>query len=398
MRILLVSQFYAPEPGAAANRLSSFVNSLLERGHEVTVICEQTREPTAGFRRPFGWRLFVTERAQNLRIHRLRPWSVSESGNAQISFAAGAGALAAALRRPDLVVVSSPPLLGALAGAAAARVRDVPLVADIRDPWPALGRLVGIFEPGLWLDAMEHGERWLYRRATRVTATTAPACRHVDEIAQRRVAIHLPNGALDELVALPYQPPPDNRPIRIGYAGRLGKAQGLDVVLDAAALLDEDEVSFVILGDGSRREHLRARIVGEGLANVVLQSRLPVGEVGAFLRSCDALLVPLSGRVGFEDYVPSKLYDAMAAGRCAIVAARGEAERLTRELGCGVVTPPEDGAALAELVRVLAGDRNLVRRLGLAGKLAAVSHARSHTADQLCELLERIASSGPQAS
>jgi colanic acid biosynthesis glycosyl transferase WcaI len=391
--MLIVCQDYAPQPVAAANRMSSFVHGLLERGHKVTVICEHPRDSSGTFGQPVGRRPLVVERAPNLCIYRLRAWSEAEGNNAQRAFAAGAGALAAAVPRPDLVLVSSPPLPGAVAGAAVARLRRVPLVADVRDAWPALGKLMGIFEPGLFLDTLEFGERCLYRWAARVTATTQPICRHVDAIAQRQIAVHLPNGALDQLVALPYQPPPERRPLRIGYAGRLGGAQGLDIVLDAAALLDESEASFVIVGDGSRREHLLGRIAGEGLRNVDVRRPLPVAEVGAFLLSCDALLVPLSSRVGFEDYVPSKLYDAMAVGRCAIVAARGEAERLTRELGSGSVTAPEDGAALAEVVRLLAGDRALVRRLGFAGKQAASSHARSHIAEQLAELVEGIVSS-----
>jgi glycosyltransferase involved in cell wall biosynthesis len=189
--------------------------------------------------------------------------------------------------------------------------------------------------------------------------------------------VHLPNGALDALVALPDSEPPDG-PFTVGYAGNLGIAQGLGVVLDAARRLPE--VRFVLVGDGPVRAQLAD-------PRVELRPPVPVSELAPFLQSCHALLVPLRDHPLLGDFIPSKLYDAMAVGRPALVAARGEAAALVRETGAGVVVAPEDGEALAAAIEALRADPARARALGAAGRVAARGLARSHQLDRLEQTL-----------
>jgi glycosyltransferase involved in cell wall biosynthesis len=172
--------------------------------------------------------------------------------------------------------------------------------------------------------------------------------------------------------------------------GNLGIAQGLDIVLEAAALLRGEPVRFRLVGDGPRRAEL-ARAAG-GLGNVDLHDLVPVERVGAVLQACHALLVPLRAHPLLADFMPSKLYDAMAVGRPAIVAAHGEAAALVRETGAGVVVPPEDGAALAAAVRRLRSDPQAARRMGESGRAAAATMARSRQVERLETVLEQAAS------
>jgi glycosyltransferase involved in cell wall biosynthesis len=118
---------------------------------------------------------------------------------------------------------------------------------------------------------------------------------------------------------------------------------------------------------------------------VTFEPGVPAGEVGPLLQDCDALLVPLGAHPLLADFIPSKLYDAMAVGRAAIVgvAADGEAARLVRESGCGIVIAPEDGAALAGAVRDLAADRSRAAALGADGRAAVGEHARSRQVERL---------------
>jgi glycosyltransferase involved in cell wall biosynthesis len=234
-------------------------------------------------------------------------------------------------------------------------------------------------------------ERWLYRHAAAVTATTRPFCRHIDSVAGTSVATHIPNGALDSLVALPHRPPPSHVPFRIGYFGNFGIAQGLRIVLDAARILAGDAIEFLLVGAGPLEAELRARAAELGLTNVVLREAVDPDHVGDLLLSCHALLVPLGDHPLLADFIPSKLYDAMAVGRPAIVAARGEAAAFAGEHGVGLVITPEDGEALAAAVRRLLGDRELASRLGVAGKTISAEYARSRQAARLCELLESVA-------
>jgi glycosyltransferase involved in cell wall biosynthesis len=394
--VLVVSQYYHPEVGATQNRMRAFVEGLLERGHHVTVICEQPNHPHGVFQEGYGRRPLQRERAEGLSVSRVWVYASPSKTTARRvlfygTFAAAAFALAAAARNPDVVFATSPPLPGALATALAAKLRRTPMVLDVRDLWPAAAEALGELSNPSVLRVFERGERWLYRTAAAVTATTRPFCRHIDLVAEASLAMELPNGALDELVAIPARLPPADVPFRIGYFGNFGIAQGLRIVLDAAALLAGEEIEFLLVGGGPLRDQLQRRADELALANVRILPGVPTNHVGDLMLSCHAIIVPLRDHPLLSDFIPSKLYDTMAVGRAAIVAARGEAPELVIRHGFGVVIPPEDGAALAAVARELAGDRAMTIRLGAAGRAVAGDYARSRQAERLCQLLERVA-------
>jgi glycosyltransferase involved in cell wall biosynthesis len=392
VHVLIVSQYFRPEVGATQNRLGTFADGLVERGHTATVVCEQPNHPAGVFHAGFGRRPLMSERRGALTVR--RTWVAASPRKTTArrlafysTFAGGAGALTLAARGADVLFASSPPLPGALAAAGAARARGLPFVLDVRDIWPAAAEALGELSNRRVLRMFERAERWLYRSAARVTATTGPFCRHIDATAGRDVSVHLPNGALDELVALPLTAAPAEGPFTVGYAGNFGIAQGLGIVLDAADELRDEDVRFVLVGAGPRSEDIRDQRDKRRLGRVELRPGIPVLDIGPFLLSCDAVLVPLRDHPVFEGFIPSKLYDAMAVGRPALVAARGEAAALVREHGCGLEVAPESGPQLAAAVRTLMGDRELSERLGAAGKRAAASYARSRQVDRLEEVL-----------
>lgn len=395
MHVLVVSQYFRPEVGATQNRLGTFVDGLVDRGHELTVICEQPNHPAGVFAAGFGRRPVMTERAGSLTVR--RTWVAASPRKTTArrlafygTFAAGAAALTAAARRADVAFTSSPPLPGALAAAAVAAARRLPFVLDVRDLWPAAAEALGELSNPRVLRLFERAERWLYQQAARVTATTRPFCRHIDRVAGRAISVHLPNGALDELVDLPSAAPPTG-PFTVGYAGNFGIAQGLGIVLDAADELRDRDVRFVLAGAGPLQNELRRERDRRGLSAVGIRPGVPVADLGALLLSCDALLVPLRDHPLLADFIPSKLYDAMAVGRPALVAATGEAAALVRRHGCGIEVAPEDGAGLARAVRALMTDRHSAHRMGAAGKAAAAAYARSRQVDRLEEVLREAA-------
>jgi glycosyltransferase involved in cell wall biosynthesis len=163
----------------------------------------------------------------------------------------------------------------------------------------------------------------------------------------------------------------------------LGIAQGLGIVFDAAERLRDEDVRFLIVGDGPLSGELRAKRQRRALESVEIRPAVPVDDIANVMQGCNALLVPLRAHPLLSDFVPSKLYDAMAVGRPAIVAARGEAVSLVRDCDAGIAIPPEDGAALAAAVRTLARDRDGAASLGEAGRRAAHEHARSRQIERL---------------
>jgi glycosyltransferase involved in cell wall biosynthesis len=123
----------------------------------------------------------------------------------------------------------------------------------------------------------------------------------------------------------------------------------LDVVVDAAVLLKERKsgVRFILLGTGLEVASLQNEVKKRGLNNVEFLPSVPMEQVGAYLKSADALLVHLRRDKLFEITIPSKTQAYMAVGKPILMAVQGEASDLVRRAACGLVAEPQDSVSLA---------------------------------------------------
>jgi glycosyltransferase involved in cell wall biosynthesis len=402
MRILILTQHFAPEVTAARARVEAFAAGLAAREHEVEVICAVPNHPEGIVHPEFRHRAIVRAEQDGYRVKyvwvRASPKkSVRNRLLLYATFAASATLAGALTRRPDVVLASSPPLpVGAAAAAVAARHR-VPWVLDVRDLWPEAAVALGELPDGRAARAAERLERWLYKSAAAITTVTAPFC---DDITERGVDADkvtlIPNGTtrqwLDagELDADRVAADLPGDRFVWAYGGNLGLAQGLDAAIDAAADLGSD-YQLLLIGDGPLRSQLeeRAAELPDGLVDI--RGLVQPDVAARTLRAADALLVPLDARPALRKFVPSKLFDCAALGRPVIVSAAGEASRIAAEAGAGLTVPPSDPVALADAVRALRDDPALRDRLSAAGRELARAYLRDRGVDRLDALLRSLA-------
>ena len=177
MRVLIFTQYFTPEIGATQTRLHTFAAGLAERGHEVEVICEAPNHPQGVVRPGYGGKLVDRRRLDGFRVSYVwvstHPVKTTRNRLAFYgSYTAGAALVGSAMRRPNVIFASSPPLPVGVAAAAAAIRHRVPWVLDVRDLWPEAAVALGELSNPRLLRLAEHLERWLYRRAAAVTAVT----------------------------------------------------------------------------------------------------------------------------------------------------------------------------------------------------------------------------------
>jgi glycosyltransferase involved in cell wall biosynthesis len=315
------------------------------------------------------------------------------------SYAGAATLLGAALRRPDVVLASSPPLPVAAVGAAVAARHRVPWVMDVRDLWPDAAVALGELSPGRALRAAERLAQWLYRDASAIVVVTEPFRQIVGrDTDPRRIAL-IPNGTTELWLggaALDVDRATLDLPIDRwlwAYAGNVGPAQGLEAAIDAARLLGP-EFHLLVLGDGASRAALEARAAERAAGCVSFRDQVPPPVALRHLRAADALLVPLSAHPVFATFVPSKLFDFCAVGRPVILSAAGEPARLAAEAGAALCVAPGDPEALAAAVRRLRGDQGLGQRLSAAGHRFASEHRRESGVERLEDLLRETVARG----
>lgn len=384
MRFLILTQFYPPEIGAAQARLSAFARELRRAGHDVEVVTALPSYPSGRLSGSDRRRFRRREVRDGIPV--TRTWLVTATGAGGrrlasfLSFAATGLASALAARRPDVVFVESPPLFLGVSGWLAARRSGAAFILNVSDLWPDTVRDLGVLGDGLALRAAERLERWLYARATAVTAVTAgirDALVHRKGVPGRRV-LFLPNGA-DLETFRPMAPDPAVRerhglpegPIVL-YAGNHGYVHALDVAISAGALVPE--VTFVLVGDGSEKPRIRRLAADRGVGNVRFLAPVPQDEVAALLALSIAGLSTLRGTPLMETVRPAKVLAIMACGKPVLYSGAGEGAELVRTADSGIVVPPEDPRALADAIRRLVANPTEAARLGSNGRRHVEAH------------------------
>jgi glycosyltransferase involved in cell wall biosynthesis len=279
----------------------------------------------------------------------------------------------------DVVIASSPTLFSAFSAWIIARLKRVPFVLEVRDLWPEAIVDLGLMRPGPGVRFLEVLARFLYRQADHVVVVTeAFAQRLAAQGVPRSKLSVIPNGADVRFFSRALDGAParealglDGRFV-VAYVGSHGLSHGLGAVLDAAE--PQPEVTFLLVGDGADRDRLLAERDRRHLQNVVMRPSVARADVPGLYAAADACLVPLRDIPIFETFVPSKLFEVLAAGRPVIGAVRGEARNILTRSGGALVVDPERGDQLAEAIERLRHDAGLRDDLGRSGRAFAEQH------------------------
>lgn len=387
MRLRILSHYYPPEVGAPQTRLAALAHGLAGNGADVTVHTGFPHYPDGEIKPPFRNRPLRSERVDGVRVMRSWVYAAPNRGFGRrlanhASLAASALAAAPAGGRADVLLVETPPLLLAGAAVAYARAKRARLVLNVADLWPDSAVEMGTLSAPRAIAAARLLEHRAYRAAASIACPTEGIYRTLSgrressgKTALMRPAVDLerfvramgrtnsaaPNGGADGAGR--------ERPLRLLYAGTVGLAHGLETLLDAAA--EAPGLAVTIAGDGADAAALRERLAARGPANVRMLGAVPAARIPELYAEADVAAVLLRDLPIFEGALPTKLLEAMAAGRPVVLAARGEAARLVEAEGCGLVVPPEDPRALAQALAALAADPARRAAMGAAGRRAA---------------------------
>ena len=383
MRVAIVTCFFPPEMGAAATRLFQLGKRLAAAGHRVQVLCPFPKRPVNESLEDFRGRLRAVEQVAGMRV--IRTWTFNTgmfrgSGLRHEVFATFSLLLGAwSLGRQDIVLFNSPPLWVVSAGLATGwltRGRTVMYVADMH-PDAMLKMGFSMSERRQRLERRR--ERVGYKYSDLVLTTTETT---MGEIKRRfphvSIAV-LPNGADIDLFGPSLRCQAARTALGagaddflVGYFGLHSMEQGLEAVIDAAALTSGSGMRFVMAGEGMAKAALVERARRLGIGNIRFLDVLPRREVPAMLASCDAGLVPLAREL--PGTMPSKVYETLACGVPVVASDGCDAADLVSDFGIGRVFKPGDGGDLARVLADLAArpqERERIRRncLDLAPRL-----------------------------
>jgi glycosyltransferase involved in cell wall biosynthesis len=258
--------------------------------------------------------------------------------------------------KPEVIFVYGvSPILQGIPAIFMGWLKGCPVVLWVQDLWPESLSATGYLKSKPALKLVEVIVRLIYRHVDLILVQSEPFLALVGNLAGGTPVKYHPNSG-PKVVSnstgdtAPVIPELDSG-FSVLFAGNIGSAQSVEVIVEAADLLTAyEDIRFVVLGDGSRREWMLRQAQRRKLTNLHLPGRFPVHTMGRIMRKASALLVTLADRPIFAATVPSKVQAYLAAGRPIIACLRGEGARLVTAAGAGLAVPAEDGRALAEAV------------------------------------------------
>ncbi|MBG1240159.1 glycosyltransferase family 4 protein [Nostoc sp. NZL] len=383
MHILIYSYNYHPEPIGIAPLMTELAEGLVKRGHEVRVITGMPNYPQREIYDEYRGKWYLTEQRNGVTIQRsyLRIKSkpnLLDRLLLELSFVFTSLPQAFKGGRPDVIILTVPPLLGILPATIFGWLYNCPIVLNVQDILPEAAVRIGLLKNKWMIRTLAALEKFAYRTAHTISVI-ADGFR--ENLVNKGVPVNkivcIPNWVnVNFIRPLPKQ---NNSWISshqldgkfvVLYSGNIALTQGLETVIEAAVYLRHiREIVFVIVGESIALQRLQEYCLLNGADNVLLLPLQPREKLPEMLAASDVgLIVQKRNVISFN--MPSKIPLLLASGRPIVgsVPATGTAAKAIKLSGGGIIVEPESPSAMATAVHDLYANPTLGARLGNAGR------------------------------
>jgi glycosyltransferase involved in cell wall biosynthesis len=382
MRIWILTQYYPPETGAAAIRLSRLARLLAADGHQITVLTGMPNYPDGVIEAPYRGNVTYRETIDGVDVRRV--WVYASPNKRarsrllnQFSFMMMTALRGMWLRRPDVILVESHPLFVTLSAGWLRRIKRAPIVLNVSDLWPESAVATGVLRAdSQMVKIASRIERWAYHDAAHIVGMSQGIVDGINQVLSKPNCVTLIRNGVDlqqfrpasneeRLAArdkLGIQP---QRFVAV-HIGNQSLTYDFDLILGAAARLPE--VLFLFAGGGSQAEYIRNKVQNSALHNVWLLGVLPHMAIPTVWAVADISLLAMRNHSVAGTTIPAKVYESLATGTPLVAAIRGEAATLINNASAGIVVPIGDIEGYAAAISDLATSGNKKTALSQAGR------------------------------
>lgn len=391
MNVLVVCQYYYPEPF----RLTDICEALVEAGHSVTVVTGTPNYPEGEIYPGYEKGAKRDEIIRGVHVHRCplvpRKKGVFFRFLNYYSFVFFSDRYLRRLKEDfDVVFVNQlSPVMMAEAAQKWAKRHGKKCVLYCLDLWPESLLLGGVRQESLIYRVFLRISRRIYREADEIMVSShgfIDYFRDVLKVEGKQIR-YLPQYAEDVFGELPAAQ--EKKGVDILFAGNVGHLQSVETIVEAAKLLKNDAgIHIHIVGGGVTLD--KCITMAEGLENITFHGRHDLQEMPRFYAMADALLISLVKDPKLSANLPGKVQSYLAAGKPVIGSIDGETARVIREADCGMCSPAEDPAALAEVIRKMASQPDQLKRYGEnARRYYRENFSKEHFISTLLEVLQK---------
>lgn len=389
MRILIYGINFAPEPIGIGKYTGELAVFLGNKGHQVRVITAPPYYPMWEIKKGYSKWLPKIENIAEISVFRCPIWVPRKpSGFKRIvhllsfAFSSFPVILWQWSWKPELLLCIAPTLFCAPSALLLARASRAKVCLHIQDFELDAALNLGLLSSHQILEKFfKISERWLLSQFDRISTISQRMLEHLiqEGISPRKVLL-FPNWVDTDNIFPIINPSSSVRKdfhiplekIIVLYSGNMGHKQGLEIVIEAASILeDHDNIHFVLCGEGALRADLEN--VSKNLTNVQFLPLQPLENLNNLLNIANIHLLPQ--RMDAEDLVmPSKLSGMLASGKAVIATAKPGSEIAEIVGKVGIVIPPDNSKAMVEAILSLANNPNQMLKLGEKGRTWVIEH------------------------
>lgn len=348
--ILIISNYYPPEKGAAANRIEQLALKLHQNNYNVRVLCPLGNYPKGELFPEYKGKFSVTENRDNITVKRLWIYpSVSKNIFIRIvsilSFSLSLFFYLLFKKTPKKVIVQSPPLLLSFISVFVLSFKNKKIILNVSDLWPLAA---------IELDALQQGsfshkvslflERFIYKNASLILGQSNEIIAHIKTIFPQKEC-HLYRNFPDHKVHTMELKTTNGQPIKLFYAGLLGVAQGV-LELCEKINLEGLNIELHLFGDGAEKTQIESLISAKKGRQIFFHGMMDRKVLHETLKTFDIAIVPLKTRI--YGSVPSKIFEYGSLGFPILYFGGGEGETIVAENNLGWVAKVEDFQDLNE--------------------------------------------------
>lgn len=384
MKFLILTQYFPPEVGAPQNRLFELAIRLQKEGIDVSILTAMPNYPAMEIHKEYKNKTYHYEKMEGLKVYRssifvTKSKSIVKRLQNYFSFVWSSYKVGRAKLEDnyDYIFCESPPLFLGISALLLCRNKKAKLIFNVSDLWPESAEKLGLVTNTFFLRLATILEEHLYKKSVLITGQTQGISENIKSRFPKKDVYWLPNG-----VDLNFYNPDvvqsnwreengfDKDDLLLLYAGIIGHAQGLEIILNAAIKTkNEAKIKYLIVGSGPEKDKLLNLKKEHQLSHVIFLDLVPKSKMPQIVKAIDVALVPLKKLDLFLGAIPSKIFENCAMKKPLLLGVDGEAKELFIEQGkAGLFFEPENAEDLVRKIIDYNNNRDKLIEYGNNGR------------------------------
>ena len=389
MNVLILTEAFPPEIRSASHLLYELAESLVEKGSKVTVVTRFPKDYINKADRKYTGRLFLREKMGGINVIRLNSFSFLRHiplirGLSQFILSGLLVIGGIISGRQDIILAYSPPLPLGISAYLLSIIKKAPFIFNVQDIFPQSVIDLGLLKSKVLIKISEALEKFIYKKARYITVHSEGNRENIISKKVNPEKVIIIYNWVDTDLIKPAKNQDNNfrrknnlsSKFVVSFAGVMGFAQGLDIVISCAELLKSyKDILFLLVGDGVKKDGLIKKAEDMQLNNIKFLPPQPREIYPCVLFASDICLVTLDKSVK-TPVVPAKLLNIIASGRPVVASMnlKGDAPKIIRDAKCGYCVEADDADGFSKAILKLYNNPKLRDEFGMNGRKYVVEH------------------------